>query len=65
MWHKGYDENLHHKQGDDLKGCSAPVKDNIVPKYEANRTQVVFQDVPHSRENPFIPANLASIATLY
>ena len=43
MWHKGYEENLYHKQDDDLKGCSAPVKDNIVPKHEANRAQVVFE----------------------
>ena len=43
MWHKGYDENLHHKQGDGLKGCSASVKENVVLKYEANRAQVVFE----------------------
>ena len=56
MWHKGYDENLHHKQGDDLKGCSAPVKDNIVPKHEANRAQVVFKICfIHERINLYLP----------
>ena len=56
MWHKGCDENLHHKQGDDLKGCSAPAKDNIVQKYEANRAKVVFEICfIHERINLYLP----------